>query len=236
MEVLTKYLAIAVLSYLAGAIPTAVIISKLFFKFDIREKGSGNMGSTNAFRVLGWKWGMMVQIIDIAKGMLAVMVIAPYFGSDIPVPNATSFEDLTLIKIGAGVIAVCGHIWSVFVSFKGGKGVNTAAGMLLGLVPVDVGIAFGLFVVAVIFSGYISLGSLIAAFTLPTSLLVRYNIFHDNIPGYQILIYFSVAVSLLIIYTHRANIKRLLKGTENKFAKLQLIKLKLMKKTTNSGS
>ncbi len=236
MEILTKYLAIAVLSYLAGAIPTAVIISKLFFGFDIREKGSGNMGSTNAFRILGWKWGMTVQVIDIAKGMLAVMVIAPYFGSGIPVPNATSFEDLTLIKIGAGIVAVCGHIWSVFVSFKGGKGVNTAAGMLIGLVPVDVGIAFGLFVVAVIFSGYISLGSIIAAFTLPTSLLVRYNIFHDNIPGYQILIYFSIAVSLLIIFTHRANIKRLLKGTENRFAKLQLIKLKLMKKSNNSDS
>ncbi len=236
MDILTKILAIAVLSYLAGAIPTAVIISKLFFGFDIREKGSGNMGSTNAFRILGWKWGLTVQLIDIAKGMVAVMLIAPYFGSGVPVPNATFFEDITLIKIGAGIIAVCGHIWSVFVGFKGGKGVNTAAGMLLGLVPVDVGIAFGLFVIAVIFSGYISLGSIIAAFTLPTSLLVRYNIFHDNIPGYQILIYFSITVAALIIYTHRANIKRLLKGTENRFSKLHLIKLGHSKKIPNQNN
>lgn len=217
---------IIILSYFVGSIPTGVIVSKLFFGFDIRRKGSGNMGSTNAFRTLGWKWGLFVQIFDIAKGFIAVAVIAGILGKGISIPNATFFEDLTIIKMMAGVTAVCGHIWSVFVGFKGGKGVNTAAGMLIGLVPVDVSIAMGAFILAVLFSGYVSLGSIVAAFSIPSSLLVRYNIFGANIEGYHLLIYFSLGLMLLVIYTHRSNIKRLIEGTENRFAKLQLLRRK----------
>lgn len=221
---------IAILSYLLGSIPTGVLVSKYFFGFDIRKKGSGNMGSTNAFRTLGWKWGLFVQIVDILKGYLAVALIAAYLGKGITIPNATMFEDLTLIKILAGIAAVSGHIWSVFVGFKGGKGVNTAAGMLIGLLPVDVAVAAVLFIIAVIFSGYISLGSIVAAFGIPGSMLVRYNILGADIPGYGILIYFSIGLMLLVLYTHRTNIKRLLKGNENKFSKLQLIKIKIFRK------
>lgn len=216
---------IAILSYLVGSIPTGVLISKTFFGFDIRTKGSGNMGSTNAFRVLGWKWGLTVQIIDMLKGVFAVAVIAHYLGKGISFPNATGFEDLTLIKVGAGVVAVIGHIWSFFVKFKGGKGVNTAAGMLIALIPIDVAIAFGLFSIAVVFSGYISLGSITAAFAIPSSLFVRHNFLNVDIPGYSTLIYFSLFIFALVIYTHRSNIKRMLEGSENRFNSLRLFKI-----------
>jgi glycerol-3-phosphate acyltransferase PlsY len=222
LETVLKLLLIAVLSYLAGAIPSAVWISKRFFGFDIREKGSGNMGSTNAFRVLGWKWGLTVQIMDLLKGVFAVVVIAGFLGEGLAIPNATSFEDITLIRIGAGMLAVVGHIWTCFAGFKGGKGINTAAGMLIGLAPIDVSIALGIFLIAVVLSGYISLGSIMAAFTVPSSMFVRYNFLHIDIPGYQQLIYFCLALFVLVVFTHRANIKRLLEGNENRFKKLQI--------------
>lgn len=212
-------------SYVVGSLPTAVIVSKMFFGFDIRTKGSGNMGSTNAFRVLGWKWGLAVQVLDIAKGIFAVLFIATHFGDPITANNAL-ITDVKILQIITGIAAVCGHIWSLFVNFKGGKGVNTAAGMMIGLVPVDFGVALLLFVVAVMMSGYISLGSIIAAVAIPASLLIRSNILQVSIPGYGTMIYFALAIMILVIYTHRTNIKRLLKGSENKFNKLQLIKLK----------
>ncbi|MDX9791722.1 MAG: glycerol-3-phosphate 1-O-acyltransferase PlsY [Candidatus Kapabacteria bacterium] len=226
MEVVFKIFSIVILSYLVGSIPTAVWVSKRFFGFDIRTKGSGNMGSTNAFRTLGWKWGLFVQLVDVLKGYAAVVFIAGYIGEGLIFPNATMFEHITLLKILAGISAVVGHIWSVFAGFKGGKGVNTAAGMLIGLAPYDVLIAFSLFALTVIFSGYISLGSIMAAFSIPSSMIVRYNIFGADIPGYSILIYFAIGLMVLVLYTHRANIKRLLEGSENKFTRLQLIKLK----------
>lgn len=229
MVEMLKLVLIIVLSYLLGAFPSAVLISKKFFGFDIREKGSGNMGSTNAFRILGWKWGLTVQILDILKGVLAVVLVANLLGRDIHIPNATFFEDFTLIKIIAGISAVIGHIWSVFVGFKGGKGINTAAGMLIGIAPIDVSIALGIFVLAFSISGYVSLGSLAAAFSLPSSLILRYNLFHVNIPGYQLLVGFTLVLFVLIVFTHRANIKRLLTGKESKFQNLQLIKIKKSK-------
>lgn len=230
MESIIKLILVIILSYLIGSIPSAVIISKRFFGFDIRDKGSGNMGSTNAFRVLGWKWGIIVQVLDILKGVIAVLVIADIIGKGINLGNYTWFQDSTIVQWIAGLSAVCGHIWSVFVNFRGGKGINTAAGMLVAIAPIDVSIAVLIFILAVIFSGYISLGSISAAFAFPSSLFVRYNIFHVDIPGYSILIYFAIILSFILIYAHRKNIIRLLKGTENRFTKLQLIKCK----TSNS--
>jgi glycerol-3-phosphate acyltransferase PlsY len=226
MEATIKIALIILFSYLIGSFPSAVIISKRFFGFDIREKGSGNMGSTNAFRILGWKWGLVVQILDILKGIIAVSLIATVIGQGIDLGKHTWFEDITLIKMSAGVAAVIGHIWSLFVNFRGGKGISTAAGMLIAIAPIDVSIALGIFILAVIFSGYISLGSLSAAFAIPSSMFFRYNILHVDIPGYQIIIYFSLALALMITYAHRANIKRLWNGKENKFSKLQLIRIR----------
>lgn len=229
MDIAFRIILIAVLSYLLGSFPSAVLISKKFFGFDLREKGSGNMGSTNAFRILGWKWGLMVQVLDLLKGFIAVFIVANLIGEGVHFPNATIFEDITLIKVMAGIMAVAGHIWSVFVKFKGGKGINTAAGMLIGIAPLDVGIAVGIFIIAVLISGYISLGSLLGAITLPFSIFFRYNILHDYIPGYQVLIYFTIGLAGLIIFTHRTNILRLAKGTENRFSKLQLLKKKRLR-------
>jgi glycerol-3-phosphate acyltransferase PlsY len=215
-------------SYLIGSLPTAVIISKVFFGFDIRNEGSGNMGSTNAFRVLGWKWGVVVQLIDISKGIIVVIFIANHFGEDL-VGKLSWISDIKILQIIAGISAVAGHIWSLFVNFRGGKGVNTAAGMLLGLAPVDFGVAFVLFTIAVVLSGYISLGSIVAAVSIPTSLLFRTSVLGESIPGYHTMLYFAFAIMLLVIYTHRSNIKRLLQGNENKFQKLHLIKLRKSK-------
>lgn len=225
MEETVKIILVVLISYVIGSFPTAVIVSKKFFGFDIREKGSGNMGSTNAFRVLGWKWGMTVQIVDIIKGVVPVLLVAPLLAGNVTFPNATSFEHLTLIKILAGLSAVAGHIWSVFVNFRGGKGINTAAGMLVAIAPVEVSIAVGIFLLAVAFSGYISLGSIAAAFSIPSSMFVRYNLLNVEIPGYSILIYFSLVVMLLVFYTHRSNIRRLINGNENRFQKLHLVKI-----------
>ncbi len=225
MNPIVAIIIIVVLSYLAGSIPSAVIISKLFYGFDIREKGSGNMGSTNAFRILGWKWGVIVQVADVLKGLFAVLVLAKLFDVNYNF-GSSYFENQTIVMIIAGVSAVVGHIYSVFVGFKGGKGINTTAGMLLGIAPIEVGVALGIFIIVVMFSGYISLGSIIAALSLPSSLVFRYNIFGVNIPGYHILIYFISALALLLIFAHRKNIQRLVRGTENRFNNLHLIKLK----------
>lgn len=224
-----EILLIVLVSYLLGSIPTAVIISKLFFGFDIRHRGSGNMGSTNAFRVLGWKAGLAVQILDVLKGIAAVAIGVTLFNNEViftgPLAwNATPFEDVTIIKLIAGAAAVVGHIWTAFAGFRGGKGINTAVGMLIGITPVEVAVAAGIFLMVVFSSGYISLGSILAAVALPATLLVRYNIFHVPIEGYHTLIVFSIGLALLLIYTHRSNIRRLLEGRENRFNKLWLFR------------
>lgn len=227
MNIFFPLLLIGVVSYFIGSIPWGVIISKRFFGFDIREKGSGNMGSTNVFRILGWKWGVIVQILDILKGVTAVL-FARWIGHDLVIPNSTSIEDITIISFSAGIIAILGHIFTVFAGFKGGKGINTALGMLLAIAPIDLAIALGVFLLIIIMSGYVSLGSIIAGLAFPSSLFVRYNFFGVEIPGYNFMIYASALLAILIIYTHRTNIRRLLKGSENQFSKLQLIKIKFL--------
>lgn len=217
-----EILLIILVAYLVGSVPTAVIISKLFYGFDIRDKGSGNMGSTNTFRVLGWKAGVSVQLLDILKGVAAVAIAVKIFNGVLPFPNATGFEDITIVKTIAGVAAVIGHIWTAFAGFKGGKGINTALGMLIGIAPVELAVAVGVFMLVVVASGYVSLASMIAAVTLPTTMVVRYNIFHVEIEGYNTLIPFSIGLAVLIIYSHRSNIRRLLKGRENRFNKLRI--------------
>ena len=129
---------------------------------------------------------------------------------------------LALTLMGTGVAAVIGHIWTAFAGFRGGKGINTALGMLIGIAPVELAVAVGIFLLVVFASGYVSLGSIIAAVALPTTMLVRYNIFHVDIEGYHTLIFFCVGLAVLIIYTHRANIRRLAEGRESRFNKLRI--------------
>ena len=209
---------IIILSYLIGSIPTSIIISKAAKGIDIREHGSGNAGGTNVMRVLGWKHGVLVILLDALKGVLAVVVVARLHYGSMPFENATPFDDFTLVQIIAGISAVIGHIWTVFAGFKGGKGIATALGMLLMIVTVDMLIAIGVFILVVTFSRYVSLGSLAAAVAVPLTLIVRENIFHVDIPNYNTLLPFLILVSLLVIFTHRKNVIRLLNGSESKIS------------------
>ena len=209
---------IIILSYLIGSIPTSIIISKATKGIDIREHGSGNAGGTNVMRILGWKHGLLVILLDALKGVLAVIVVARLHYGSIPFENATPFDDFTLIQIIAGISAVIGHIWTVFAGFKGGKGIATALGMLLMIVTVDMLIAIGVFILVVTFSRYVSLGSLAGAIAVPLTLIVRENIFHVDIPNYSTLLPFLIFTALLVIFTHRKNVLRLLNGSENKIS------------------
>lgn len=217
---------IIIVAYLLGAIPTALIIGKHFYGIDVREKGSGNMGSTNTLRVLGWKAGLAVQLLDIAKGVAAVAIARSVFNGNLPFPNMTPFEDITVVSVIAGIAAVIGHVWTVFAGFRGGKGINTALGMLIAIVPVEVAIAAGVFFLVIFFSGYVSLGSMLAAASLPTTMAVRHNILGVDIQGYNTLIFFILGLAVFLIFTHRANIRRLLQGRENRFTKLWLFRRK----------
>jgi acyl phosphate:glycerol-3-phosphate acyltransferase len=220
---------VIVLSYLVGSFPTSLLAGKLFKGIDVRKHGSKNMGSTNAFRVLGWKIGILVQLIDVLKGVAATLLISKLFYGALPFENRTPFQDITVVQIIAGISAVLGHTFSVFVNFRGGKGINTTGGMLLSLAPIDASISIGVFILVLIFSGYVSLGSIFAAYSFPTTMFIRENIFGVEIDGYSTLIYFSIAVSIFLTYNHRQNIKRLLYGEENRFEnwwKVRLIKIK----------
>jgi glycerol-3-phosphate acyltransferase PlsY len=209
---------IMVLSYLAGSIPVSILISKAVKGIDIRKHGSGNAGGTNVMRVLGWKYGLLVIILDALKGAFAVVIIARLFYGPLPFENISPFDDFTLVQIIAGIAAVIGHIWTIFAGFKGGKGIATALGMLLMLITVDMLIAVGVFVLVVSISRYVSLGSILSAAAVPSTLYIRENIFQVNIPGYETLFPFILGVSLLVIFTHRKNVIRLFKGNENKIS------------------
>lgn len=209
---------IIILSYLVGSIPTSIIISKLVRGIDIRDYGSGNAGGTNVFRVIGWKWGILTILLDALKGAIAVVIVARLYLDNIPFNNITPFDDFTLVQIFCGVAAVIGHIWTVFAGFKGGKGIATALGFLITIITVDMLLALGIFILVVFLSRYISLGSLSAAVSVPIILIVRENIFGVHIPGYNTILPFIIALSLLVIYTHRKNIDRLIKGSENKIS------------------
>lgn len=207
---------IIILSYLVGSIPTSIIVSKAAKGIDIRKHGSGNAGGTNVMRVLGWKHGLLVILLDALKGVIAVVFIARLHYGSMPFENATPFDDFTLVQIIAGISAVIGHIWTVFAEFKGGKGIATALGMLLMIITVDMLVAIGIFTIVVLISKYVSLGSIIGAIAVPITLIVRENIFHVDIQSYNTLLPFVIAVSLLVIFTHRKNVVRLINGSEHK--------------------
>jgi glycerol-3-phosphate acyltransferase PlsY len=193
---------VVLLSYIVGSIPTSIILSKWRHGFDIRSKGSGNAGGTNVFRVLGWKSGVFVIVVDALKGVVATTIVARLFWDPaLPFYNHTPFDDFTIIQMICGGAAMIGHVWTMFAGFKGGKGIATGAGMLIGIF-----FAFR----------YVSLGSIMAAAAFPLSLIIRYNILSDEIHSYKTLVFFSTGIALFLIYSHRANIKRLIDGTERK--------------------
>jgi len=199
---------VIVLSYLIGSIPTSLITGKVLRGIDIREHGSGNAGATNVFRVLGWKPGVFVLLFDGFKGFAVTYWISQIAVGANPLPPE-------IMQIIAGCSAIFGHIWTVFARFRGGKGVGTAAGMLIALFPLAFLICIAVFIIVVFFTRYVSLSSICAALTLPIVLAVFQYGLGKNIP--VPLFIFSFFAAGLIIFTHRANIKRLLNGTENRF-------------------
>lgn len=207
---------IVILSYLIGSIPNSIIISKAVKGIDIRDHGSGNAGGTNVMRVLGWKFGVLVILLDALKGVVAVVLVARLHYGSVPFQNPTPFDDFTLVQIIAGLAAVIGHIWTIFAGFRGGKGIATALGMLLMIVTIDMLVAIGVFVVVVAVSRYVSLGSIIGAMAVPLTLIFRENVLHVDIPSYNTLLPFVIAVSMLVLYTHRKNVVRILNGSESK--------------------
>lgn len=199
-----KEILLIILAYLIGSIPTALIISRRFFDIDIREYGSGNMGATNAFRILGPKFGTLIMLLDILKGMLAVglFYLLPYYLED--ETARTNF------MIGLGLAAVLGHIFPVFADFKGGKGVATLLGMLLAVQPVVALTSVGVFALVLFLTRYVSLSSILGAVMLPISVLWIWN--EDEL-SYRI---FAVLVAFLVIITHQKNIGRLIRGVETR--------------------
>lgn len=204
-----KLLLMIIISYLVGSIPTAIIYGKVSRGIDIRQHGSGNAGATNVFRVLGWKAGLLVLLIDMAKGLLATLWIYK-LGSNSGIGN------IEFVKIIAGMSAVVGHIWTIFAGFKGGKGVGTGAGMIIGIVPDAVLIGVLVFIIMVILTRYVSLGSVLASLSIPLYLFMKRFIFLSTVS--PTLLVFGSLIPVLIIYTHRSNIQRLLRGTENKIS------------------
>ena len=199
---------VVVLSYIIGSTPTSIILSKFLKGIDIRDFGSGNAGGTNVLRTLGWGPGLAVIFFDIAKGW-----VAAYYIARLGYENA--FLSPMLIQIIAGVSAILGHVYTVFAKFKGGKGVGTAAGMLLAIYPVALIFCLVVFLVVAFTSKFVSLASLLAAITLPVSLYLLEV--YGGMSTTPVQFYFALFVMLFILYTHRSNIQRLLKGEENRF-------------------
>jgi len=200
--------AVIVLSYLIGSFPTAILVSKHLKGIDIREHGSGNAGGTNVLRTLGWKAGISVMLFDVAKGW-----VAAYYIAELGYENGLILP--IFVQIIAGISAILGHVYTIFAKFKGGKGVGTAAGMLIAIYPLALLFCFSVFLLVAFSTKYVSLASMLAAITLPISLLLIE--IYTEIPTPPIQFYFAVTVALFIIFTHRSNIGRLLKGEENKF-------------------
>ena len=197
-------LLLIVLAYLIGSIPTAVWVSRYFFDIDIRDYGSGNAGATNTYRVLGPKWGTYVMIVDMLKAIVAVKLA--FF-----LPDAHEYElYLINLQIGLGLAAVVGHIFPIWANFRGGKGVASLFGMVLGIQPNVALCCVGIFIVVLFLTRWVSLSSILASIAFPVFILL---IFNEPEHLYRI---FAVIVALAVVFTHQKNIGRLLKGNESK--------------------
>jgi glycerol-3-phosphate acyltransferase PlsY len=194
-----------IVAYLIGSIPTAVWVSKAFFDIDIREYGSGNSGATNTYRVLGPRWGTFVMIVDMLKAIIAVKLA-------FLLPDSFDSNDIYLVnlQLGLGLSAVLGHIFPLWADFRGGKGVATLFGMVLGIQPNVALCCVGVFILVLYLTRWVSLSSILASVAFPVFILV---IFNEPEKLYRV---FAITVALLVLLTHQKNIGRLLKGSENK--------------------
>ncbi|MEP6844361.1 MAG: glycerol-3-phosphate 1-O-acyltransferase PlsY [Panacibacter sp.] len=195
-----------ILAYLIGSIPTAVWVSRRFFGIDIRDYGSGNAGATNTYRVLGSKWGTIVMVVDMTKGIVAtsLYILIPFY-----LLNTNELER-TNFMIGLGLASVIGHIFPVWAGFKGGKGVATLFGMAIAIQPAVALCCVGVFLMVFYLTRFVSLSSILSGIAFAIFILY---VFNEKELLYRA---FAIAVALMIILTHQKNINRLLKGTESK--------------------
>jgi len=190
-----------VISYLLGCFPAAYVVAKFLCGKDIRKYGSGNVGATNAMRMLGKLPGVLVLIVDVLKGVVAASIVASIFTAGLNVP-------VEIFKAVFGFSVVCGHIFNIFLKFKGGKGVATSAGVFLTIAPLAVLFSGVVFLVVVIVSRYVSLGSIISSIFVPFFL-----VFTKAHYSYSIL---GAGLCVIIVIKHKENIKSLLTGRERK--------------------
>lgn len=188
-----------VLAYLLGSIPTSYLMGRVR-GIDLRHHGSGNLGTTNTFRVLGWRSAVPVMSLDVAKGWVPTALF-PLWDGAAPLEWALAY----------GTAAILGHVFSVFMGLRGGKGVATGGGVFLALAPWAVMIGFALWGVVVTLTRIVSLGSLLAALILPVAVYVT------NEPPFEV--WLSMGVAVFVIYAHRANVRRLVRGEEHRFGR-----------------
>lgn len=185
-------------SYLIGAIPTSFLVARSVRGIDLREHGSGNLGATNAFRVLGWKAATPIFLFDIFKGWLPAALFPLWDG-----------VEGWAWPLAYGAAAVIGHVFSIYVGFRGGKGVATGAGVFLALAPTAVLAGLAVWLLLVFTTGYVSLASITAAVVLPVAVLI--------VQGANPIFYLALVLAAFVIYAHRSNVRRLLRGEEHRF-------------------
>ena len=199
-----EYIYFILIAYLLGSFPSAILIGKIFYKIDVREFGSGNAGATNTFRVLGKKAGLPVLFLDVLKGFLSVNLIA--FLDLIPFSIDGIFE----LQLTFGIAAVIGHLFPVFTGFRGGKGIATLLGILIGIHPAAAICSSLVFIIIFLIFKFVSLASIIASLSFP----ILIYLLSDSTPNS--LIIFSIFVPVLSLITHQKNIERLVRGEETK--------------------
>jgi glycerol-3-phosphate acyltransferase PlsY len=188
------------LAYLAGATPTSYIVGRVFHNIDLRRHGSGNLGATNTFRVLGWRAAAPVAIVDVAKGWIPTVYFPLWDGAE-PLEWGLAY----------GAAAIVGHVFSLYVGFKGGKGVATSASVFIALAPWAAGIAAVGWGVVVLLTRIVSLGSIVAALVLPAAVYATAEPTHE--------LWLSLGLSAFVLYAHRSNMRRLLRGEESRFSR-----------------
>jgi len=192
-------------SYLLGAIPFSVIVGYAFAGVDIRKRGSGNAGATNVYRVAGPIAAVLATVLDIGKGALPVL-FAKYF-----------FPEFAWLQVASGFAAVAGHVFPIFAGFHGGKGINTLLGMFLILLPIEVGVCLSVFGIIFALTRIVSAGSIMAGVSLSLIVLIEKYLMGKNVSPLSLSACFGV--SLLVLFTHRANVRRLMKGEERKLTR-----------------
>ena len=212
MELLIKL----ILSYLLGSVSGSMLMGKLK-GVDIREMGSGNSGGTNAFRTMGIVFALVVLCIDLLKGVIAVKFLPCLNMGSILTTNLINREELLHILCGIGV--VMGHVYPIYHGFKGGKGAGTMVGVLAVLFPTSLYICLPIWLVVLIFSGYVGLSTMAAVIALP----ICTTMFYSN-GLYSHFGWFSILIAVFIIYAHRSNIRRMMAGNENRFEKIMIFR------------